>query len=654
MKRKITLLLLAASSVFTMKSQVVLNEGFTSPFNIPANGWATFNSSVPTGTATGWRQGYGLFAALSGNTFDYFSADLFSCNSTGGGISNWLFTPTLNLVNGAVVQFATRTALAIDQNSNYITSENPFPDRLQVRLSATGSTGAITGTASVGSYTTLLMDINPNLNTNTTTAVTSGTMVNGYPQVWTIYTVQISGLTAPAPNARIAFRYFVDMASGGGTSTTYTNSYYIGLDNVKVTMPCGASVTSFTTCAGQSVVLNAQNGLPATTYTWSGPSGTLATTQSVSVIAPNSGVTVYTLSMGSGTYVCPNTVTATVTQGSALSVQLLSSVSNTSALCSGQVVNLQAVSAGTSNAWSVNGNTTSVNASLVTATLNSAGTTTFSVLSSINSCFGTASIVFSVVPTPTLSYVATPSMVCPGGTVSFNTSGASLYGYYFDATEALSLAAPVSTNNPFAVPLTSTISAGGYMIFVVGVASNGCYDVIAEHFTVVPNPTVSISSSTNNICRGNTVILSAGGADTYSWTANNNYTTSVTTSTLAFPVGTVQGVRTITVVGTSTAGCVSSPAVFTQTVAGCLGIENIDGNNQASIYPNPFSAELTLSGLQGSHIEVYNTLGQIVVKTSIKNSTETVNMGELTKGIYIIKAFNSDGELTKTVKVMKN
>ncbi len=50
-------------------------------------------------------------------------------------------------------------------------------------------------------------------------------------------------------------------------------------------------------------------------------------------------------------------------------------------------------------------------------------------------------------------------------------------------------------------------------------------------FTVSPNPTVSVSSSTNTICEGNSVILTASGVDTYTWsTSSNSSTISVTPS----------------------------------------------------------------------------------------------------------------------------
>ena len=81
--------------------------------------------------------------------------------------------------------------------------------------------------ADVGDFTTLLLDINPTL------------VVSGYPDVWTQYTITLSGLP-PAASGRIAWRYFV--TSGGPSGA---NSNYIGIDTVEYTdagqaAPCTA------------------------------------------------------------------------------------------------------------------------------------------------------------------------------------------------------------------------------------------------------------------------------------------------------------------------------------------------------------------------------------------------------------------------------
>jgi hypothetical protein len=193
--------LLAAAASVAVRAQFLV-EGFDNINTLPAAGWFVRNNSVPVGP-TGWSQGNtGIFPAQAGATNSYISANF--NNTTGTNtISNWLLTPNLTLHNGAVIKFWTREVV-----------ENPFPDRLEVRLSTNGaSTNVGTGSTAVGDFTTVLLSINPNLT------------VNGYPQVWTEFTITLSGLPLGGTSGRVGFRYFV---TGGGP--TGDNSNYIGID----------------------------------------------------------------------------------------------------------------------------------------------------------------------------------------------------------------------------------------------------------------------------------------------------------------------------------------------------------------------------------------------------------------------------------------
>src|SRR4029079_15338751 len=132
-------------------------------------------------------------------------------NGTGvSTLSNWLLTPPLTLANGVVLTFYTRT---VDTPT--------FPDRLQVRMSTNGASTNVGSTAtSVGDFTTLLLDVNPTYTTD------------GYPNVWTQFTVTLSGVASPT-QGRLALRYFVE---NGGPSGA--NSDYIGIDTLQITGGC--------------------------------------------------------------------------------------------------------------------------------------------------------------------------------------------------------------------------------------------------------------------------------------------------------------------------------------------------------------------------------------------------------------------------------
>jgi uncharacterized repeat protein (TIGR01451 family) len=193
----------------------VITEAFDtvpgSPNGCPT-GWNCQNRSTTVGS-TGWFQGNpAVFPAQAGATNAYIGANF--NNTTGADtISNWLISPQVNFGTGATLTFFTRQVTG-----------NPFPDRLEVRLSTAGaSTNVGTTDASVGDFTTLLVSVNPNLTAGDGACpyVSPGT----YPAAWCQITLTATNGIPTSGSGRVAFRYFV--TSGGPAGA---NSNYIGID----------------------------------------------------------------------------------------------------------------------------------------------------------------------------------------------------------------------------------------------------------------------------------------------------------------------------------------------------------------------------------------------------------------------------------------
>lgn len=681
MKRKITLLLFAAGSIFKMNSQIVLQEDFTSTFNPVTNGWSIQNLSASANPTLAWFQGNpSVFNAYNGAPADYVGANWAGTTDTNPAtLSTWLLTPTINLINGATFQFATRT----------VTNPAAFPDRLEVYMSTAGNgTNCGTSPTTVGTFSTLLVSINPSLTTT------------GYPDSWTVYTVTITGVPV-STLGRVGFRYFV---TNGGGATTATNSNYVGLDGVKYSLPCAQptlsiSQTSQGVCSGNTVSLVASTTgtVAATSYTWntgqtassivvtptasiiytisassspgcvgtqtaavtvtnspiiqsnsytvcSSPATTAtlaatgatsyswntgATTSSIAV-TPNTS-TIYTVTgFGAGGN-CPTTQTVAVVLGSGLSMAINAS---TTSVCAGRTVTLTAISAASSYSWNTGSTVQTITVAPTSTSIFSVGglAGTFP-----NVCAGGNTIQINVLPNPTVSAVLNPTSVCQGVTYTLTGSGASSYFWFNTATTGF-------TNNPLSLVAGA---AGPRSYTLAGFGANGCGVGIVVAFDVNPTPTVMALATKSVICVNNIVNISANGASTYAWSGASTSTAS------AFNYSTAtSGVKTFTVVGTTTAAC-SATAAVTVTVNLCNGIEKADGNvTESTIFPNPFANELTLSGLEGT-VEIYNALGQIVIKT-VATDTETINTTELPKGAYILKAYNKEGESVKTIKLLKN
>jgi len=201
-----------------------ITEGFENVAGLPAQGWVFANASTQANPAAVWGQGNvatdGITAqAGTPNSFiiaDYTSTD--SAAATGATISNWLITPQRTFTNGDVIRFFT-------QKPPPDPSFGDFPDRMQVRLSASTAAPAFADPTDVGTFTNLLLDINPTLSPNNL----DGTTGNGYPTVWTPFTITLSGLSGPTPG-RIGFRYFVTDGGANGT-----NSDEVGVDTFSYT-----------------------------------------------------------------------------------------------------------------------------------------------------------------------------------------------------------------------------------------------------------------------------------------------------------------------------------------------------------------------------------------------------------------------------------
>ena len=73
-----------------------------------------------------------------------------------------------------------------------------------------------------------------------------------------------------------------------------------------------------------------------------------------------------------------------------------------------------------------------------------------------------------------------------------------------------------------------------------------------------PNPTVTATSSSTEICLGESVTLTGGGADIYTWDMG-------VTNGIPFTIGTV-GTYSYTVTGTSAAGCSNTASVSVSVV----------------------------------------------------------------------------------------
>ncbi|MBL7901377.1 MAG: T9SS type A sorting domain-containing protein [Bacteroidia bacterium] len=646
MKNHFLLFALALVFFFSSNAQVTqLNESFTAPFSPASSGWFVQNNSNPIGTMT-WAQGIGtIFPAYSGSSNDYYQANFNSQGNTFGNISNFLITPTVSLMNGGVLKFATRTAA----------NPSTYPDRLEVRMSIGTGTGSIpVSSSAVGTFTALLTTINPNL-TN-----------SGYPGVWTVYTMSLSGITGTVAG-RFAFRY--EVYDGGPNGA---NSDYIGLDNVEYTTggPCPqAPVTitpnTATICTGGGGLTLVAGG--ASTYTWNNGS------HNTSLYAAPFSTTVYTLS-GSSSSTCPGYATATVFVVPPPNI----SAPNVTA-CPGGNATLTAFGA-TTYTWS-NGAT----GSTIVVPVNSS---TFFVVqgSTAPGCPDDFAQVF--VTTNTFLIVSDESPVaCPNQTFILGASGALSYTWSTGANSPSIVITPtgnatyyvsgfdgncnetkyigVSVDPNLFAPSFTTCAGTSATLFVSGAnsyswsngstssvvvvtpSSNTVYTVTGTSGNCSASKTVSVSLGNklsvncSQVCLGSSVLLSAYGASSYTWYPILDFNASVILTPTASMVYTLAGVS-----GT----CSGSRTIQ---VTYCAGFDQeLSQEDNIRVYPNPFNDELSVSGAEG-HLRICNLFGQVVYEERLEGETK-ISTYSLNPGIYFVILTRPESTQRKVIKVIKN
>ncbi len=80
--------------------------------------------------------------------------------------------------------------------------------------------------------------------------------------------------------------------------------------------------------------------------------------------------------------------------------------------------------------------------------------------------------------------------------------------------------------------------------------------------------------------------------------------------------------------------CVSNDSVFTENYS--TVIIPISPENTVNIFPNPANDIITLSGIKEGPLEVYNILGESILKFQMSNKQNSINTGLWPSGLYFI------------------
>ena len=305
-------------------------------------------------------------------------------------------------------------------------------------------------------------------------------------------------------------------------------------------------------------------------------------------------------------------------------------------------------------------------------------------------CDSVITINLTINPTPTV-VASGATTTCIGQSTVLSATGAASYSWDNGAGSGSSVTvAPTSTT-------TYTVTG----------TSNGCSATDQVTITVSGStaPTVVATANDTVLCGSGTVILSASGANTYTWDnglGSGSSVSATVTSTTTFTVtgsnGTCDNTDAITIVvndnptppivdnngtfetgvyttyqwylnGTAISGATLQTYTYTQpgsyTVEvtdanGCSGTSseiiildtyiNEGETNIFTITPNPSKYQITINGLQGkfnSNIRIIDITGKEVLKVNGYNNNKSINIQHLQKGVYFVEIFNNDSIYTE-------
>ena len=141
----------------------------------------------------------------------------------------------------------------------------------------------------------------------------------------------------------------------------------------------------------------------------------------------------------------------------------------------------------------------------------------------------------------------------------------------------------------------------------------------------------------------------------YSWSFGDGSSSSLFSPTHCY-TNTINPNPTVIVVVTDTNGCQGSNGEFFH-VYSCVGIETFNAQNSTfQIYPNPAKDLLTIEGLsvnENSTLLITDMLGNMVKQMPFNTQHLTLNISELSVGVYNISLTNIAGVVNKRVVIVR-
>ena len=507
--------------------------------NITINGASTFSWFPPNGLNTTISST--VFASPA-NTTNYMvvGTDNFGCSDTIYVNVDVLSKPTISVTNSPFICEGESVSLIANGANNYnwypSSGLNSVIGNTVTSTPLVSTSYSVIGTANNGCSDTIstVVSVNPNPILSTNASVldickgdTATLFIDGASTyIWN----PILGLNNSIIDTVQAFPIsdilynIIGMDSLGCTSSTSISVTVNDLPIIDVTAPKPEI------CIGETVLITSTGGVQ---YSWQ-PSNSLNSNTGNVVSASPTFNTTYMIT-GTDINSCSNWDTISVLVNP-LPVLLVNNISST--ICEGESVSL-IISGANTYVWSpFLGLNTSLGNSVIAAPVT---TTNYVVTATdLNGCLDIISSDVIVNLSPNLSLNPAFASICQGSSLQIEVFGAD--SYLWSPTYGLNT---TTSNIVLANPNSNVIYN------VVGTDANNCVDSIDFQLIVAAPPTISISPASAVVCEGESITLTATGANNYNWSPSSTLSSNIGVTVVSSPLVTTN----YKIIGTNLIGC---------------------------------------------------------------------------------------------------
>lgn len=371
----------------------------------------------------------------------------------------------------------------------------------------------------------------------------------------------------------------------------------INIDGVAASVPPTPNFSSNinSLCEGGSVTFTDGSSPSITSWNWSFPGGTPSTStqQNPTVTYATAGTYDVSLTVTNafGTQAITTTSAITVTGAPVINVSASSLT-----ICEGESTQITATGA---NSYSWDNGLGAGATHAVSPTT----TTTYTVTGSNGvSCDATEIITINVNPAPTVTASSNNSTICSGNAAQLSAAGANTYTW---------------DNNLGAGATQSVTPTQTTTYTVTGTDGNGCSNDADVTVAVEDEPAVSVSAASFEICEGESVDITATGANSYVWTPTTGLSAGTGSTINASPATTTS----YSVEGTNSCGSDTETFTITVNTGPPAPVITQNGNTLSVTLQTGESASWTYNGSSIGGGPIANMIGSGVYGVTVTNSS---------------------------------